>query len=982
MSGWKPLILAWLLAFGGCVEAPSAMPAREDARVTWTARATTLPSASPSCFLMPEISGTCCDSDGDRTTVECPDFQAYFLRDPWCAENPTQPCPTAEGCVRFPTDTTYSRFVEACPVSTPDCNDGNPMQVPPNAWTSYPEICDGLDNQCNGLDTQEADTDRDGWTLCRGDCDDSNSQIYPGAEERCDTLDNNCNDQADEPFDQDRDGTTVCGPDGVTGNEDDDCDDTDPIISPSQPEVCDLKDNDCSGRPDDGQIPGASIWWIDQDGDGFAFSGSILIQCDPPSGYVEAPADLELEDCNDRDASVFPGAPEERLDGFDTNCDHRIPLFELDCDDDAQFPLSRVMLAFWQSGEGAESALSLTCGDKSSLSELILGAPGLDGHPNDSLVDAQSLGLKPCRVNEVPPPTSCLGLTSPEDFILVCDDPVVGGSGFWMVDNYTELKPEFDGGRDNDPSARCDKDYSDCDDQSRMVCGCTSERCDGVDSNCAREGVNVISLDTLDITGGGDGLPDAQQVRFPRSGTVSGSELDADVDGVLACTAQASLDALSDDLYAWSSVGLPATWSYADCADRCALQRPGAEELCDGIPDSACKSLETGEDQDPGGENVQGIARCGYYSDHQSLQEDALYVLTYRLCEGCEGLNFIPLTTLRSTLPAVATWQTLESECSARPACVQADPTAVALNVALEPVAAFLPTPGSKVCLPTRLGQVETSDQPALELVRLCLPSREAAALDPAAAATAAARCKVTRLKLNAKVNNSIFNDYNTLISSDTALCNDSYSARALWPVDRISSAREVIQLWHCIQSGQCLCRASDGSLEPVYTDCTEVVTTPSDRWQRLTYKKSETLSGAFSPEQLPVDLGPFLDPSFTGLPGWIHGCWTGASSFGGGCEDGSRDSVEGPRDIFGRLKDLSPECGTCTDFLDNNCNGLVDEDDPGCYPCFVGQGASCSCRPEDTLEDVGVPVTGAPLLLGLLGLLRRRATRTAGGPS
>jgi hypothetical protein len=51
--------------------------------------------------------------------------------------------------------------------------------------------------------------------------------------------------------DQDNDGVTNCGEDGVAGNADDDCDDTDLSINPNALERCDALDNNCNGWIDE-----------------------------------------------------------------------------------------------------------------------------------------------------------------------------------------------------------------------------------------------------------------------------------------------------------------------------------------------------------------------------------------------------------------------------------------------------------------------------------------------------------------------------------------------------------------------------------------------------------------------------------------------------------------------------------------------------------------------------------------------------------
>ena len=113
-------------------------------------------------------------------------------------------------------------------LSDEDCDDSN-SQINPNT----PEICDGIDNNCDGnidedvLSTFYADSDEDGFgssnisiEACSAsdgfvsigtDCNDSDADTYPGAEELCDGLDNNCDYVIDEGLgevfyvDEDRD---------------------------------------------------------------------------------------------------------------------------------------------------------------------------------------------------------------------------------------------------------------------------------------------------------------------------------------------------------------------------------------------------------------------------------------------------------------------------------------------------------------------------------------------------------------------------------------------------------------------------------------------------------------------------------------------------------------------------------------------------------------------------------------------------------
>ncbi len=94
-----------------------------------------------------------------------------------------------------------------------------------------------------------------------------------------------------------------------------DCDDLDATSHPEAEELCDGADNDCDGELDE-DAGDLSSFYADADADGFGDPGAESLACAAPEGTVS-----DASDCDDGDASVYPGALEVCGDGHLNDCD-------------------------------------------------------------------------------------------------------------------------------------------------------------------------------------------------------------------------------------------------------------------------------------------------------------------------------------------------------------------------------------------------------------------------------------------------------------------------------------------------------------------------------------------------------------------------------------------------------------------------------------------------------------------------------------
>ena len=258
---------------------------------TWTG------IGGPACSGMtsiPSLSNDDADGDGYAVTVDdCDDARASV--------NPAQPevCDGLDNDCNgvFDDGLTCTSDLDGDGYSSygGDCDDTDPTRYP-----GAPEgPCDYVDNDCNGLVDDglgcEADNDSDGWDIYEGDCDDWDSAVHPDATELCDGQDQDCDGAPDlDEVDLDGDGWMVCAGD---------CDDAEPSTHPGAVEGCDNVDSDCDGDLADG----AEDW----DGDGLP---------DCVDDDTDDDGDPNATDCADFDPDVYTGAP-EACDGEDSDCD-------------------------------------------------------------------------------------------------------------------------------------------------------------------------------------------------------------------------------------------------------------------------------------------------------------------------------------------------------------------------------------------------------------------------------------------------------------------------------------------------------------------------------------------------------------------------------------------------------------------------------------------------------------------------------------
>jgi len=202
---------------------------------------------------------------------------------------------------------------------------------------------DGDSDGYGGASTMDACTQPAGYSGVGGDCDDAQAAAYPGNPEICDSIDNDCNGAVDDglmsDWYKDSDGDTYGDPSTKTSacsspgagwvTNDGDCNDSEPKAWTGAAEVCDSIDNDCDGKVDEDV---SSTWYADADGDGHGDASSPYTGCAAETGYVTS-----SDDCNDAVAADFPGN-DEICDGIDNDCDSQVDSADSSLTDGTDYP--------------------------------------------------------------------------------------------------------------------------------------------------------------------------------------------------------------------------------------------------------------------------------------------------------------------------------------------------------------------------------------------------------------------------------------------------------------------------------------------------------------------------------------------------------------------------------------------------------------------------------------------------------------------
>jgi hypothetical protein len=571
------------------------------------------------------------DADGNATT----DIGAYeFI--------PGHPCPDidTDGWADCPPGGACNPDGLVCG----DCDDTDPLVNPAGI-----EICNLIDDNCDGQTDEGFDLDDDGFASCAGDCNESDPAVNPGAAEgppghpSCsDGIDNDCDTFTDliDPRcvtsfpcpDADADGfhgcliDPGCDPAGLTCG---DCDDDDPEIKPGVAEMCDGVDNNCDETIDEGfddTDADGSADCVDPDDDNDLVPDAS--DCAPLVNSVSAPPGGSGE-------TLRLGPAIDRIDWLAAPQSNVSDLYRGSVTGGSGFAYNHACLA---------SELPVTeyfDSDPIAPGDLFYYLIG----PRNSCAGGH-LGTDSNSVLR-PIPAPCLAVGADTDTDLVPDiddncpldlnasqaDAELDGVGD-TCDNCPAVPNPTQADRDTDGSGdACDDDDSDgftadvdCDDTDPDVNPAATEVCNNIDDDC-NEGIDEgfdtdmdsFTVCQLPVSDCDDTDPAVNPgvIEGPAGDAVCGDGADNDCDGLIdgldpGCLASNACPDADGDLFAdcLSIPGCnPAGRTCGDCDDTVAGINPGATEQCDGI-DNNCDGTPDDGFPDADGDTVADCVDC------------------------------------------------------------------------------------------------------------------------------------------------------------------------------------------------------------------------------------------------------------------------------------------------------------------------------------------------------------------------------------
>ena len=492
--------------------------------------------------------------------------------------------------------------------------------------TAVAEVCNGLDDDCSGAaDEPFVDSDGDGTADCADPDDDGDGVCDASiavlgvclAGPDCAPLDPTevCTiyyrDGDDDGFGDCGTSTCLCEPLApfvLTACTRIDCDDDDPTRSPGLADVCDGRDNDCTGVADDGGID------TDQDG--------VRNDCDDDDdgdgvldGEDNCPEN-ENADQADSNGDGVGDVCEEDNDGDGVpqnsdNCPHTPNPAQADCDGDG---IGDVCDPDDDNDLVPDTLDCLPCDDAAYPGNPIEQCNAIDDNC-DGVTDEGSVGTtEPCDGDDPDAYATGITMCTSDGSAVVCVETLqaellcdgLDDDGDGLID---EGFPQM--------GASCDGPDADLCETGRMLCTSNAQPV------CVEEGEGAVELcNGLDDDCDGETDEGFAGVGEP----CDGPDADVYLDDVTVCAADGSgpicpdidppeeaCDGLDDDGDGWTDEGFPGAGQACDggdldqCADGILLCQPGSgvpvcaepflggyTETCNGVDDDCDTGIDEG----------------------------------------------------------------------------------------------------------------------------------------------------------------------------------------------------------------------------------------------------------------------------------------------------------------------------------------------------------------------------------------------------